>query len=290
MPEVIINGARIGEGSPCYVIAEIGINHNGDIDIARRLVDVAAIAGCQAVKFQKRTLEIVYGEAELARPRESPFGKTNGDLKRGLEFGLGQYWEMQRYCRDKSMTWFASCWDERSVDFIEQFNPPAYKIASACLTDEKLLAHHRRTGRPLIMSTGMSTTEQVDRAVEQLGTENLVLLHTTSAYPAKLEDLNLRMIPKLAERYGVPVGYSGHEVGLATSLAAVAMGACMVERHITLDRAMWGSDQAASVEPGGFEKLVKYIRVTESALGDGVKKVYESEKGSMKKLRRVVNE
>ena len=150
MPEVIINGARIGEGSPCYVIAEIGINHNGDIDIARRLVDVAAIAGCQAVKFQKRTLEIVYGEAELARPRESPFGKTNGDLKRGLEFGLGQYWEMQRYCRDKSMTWFASCWDERSVDFIEQFNPPAYKIASACLTDEKLLAHHRRTGRPLL--------------------------------------------------------------------------------------------------------------------------------------------
>ena len=287
MSDVSINGTRIGEGAPCYVVAEIGINHNGDLETARRLIDVAGIAGCQAVKFQKRTVDVVYGKEELERPRESPFGKTNGDLKRGLEFGLGQYWDVHRYCRDKHLTWFASCWDEHSVDFIEQFNPPAYKIASACLTDANLLAHHRRTGRPLILSTGMSTQEQVDRAVELLGTENLVLLHTTSAYPAKLDDLNLRMIPKMAERYGVPVGYSGHEVGLATSLAAVALGACMIERHITLDRAMWGSDQAASVEPQGLMKLVRDIRAIERALGDGVKTITADEVPIMNKLRRV---
>ncbi|HET9932958.1 MAG TPA: N-acetylneuraminate synthase family protein [Polyangiaceae bacterium] len=287
MPQVKIGNSIVGDGAPCYIVGEIGINHNGDLGIAKRLIDVSAIAGANAVKFQKRTIEVVYSADELGRPRENPFGATNGDLKRGLEFGLDQYRTIDRYCSEKGIAWFASCWDEASVDFMEQFNPPAYKIASASLTDDNLLRHHRRTGRPIIVSTGMSTMAQVDHAVSVLGSDNLVLLHTTSAYPAKIADLNLRMIPTLRERYGVPVGYSGHEVGLASTFAAVALGACMVERHITLDRAMWGSDQAASVEPQGLMKLVRDIRVIEESLGDGVKKVTADEVPIMKKLRRV---
>lgn len=287
MGQVKIGETTVGDDAPCYVVGEIGINHNGDVKIAKKLVDVAAIAGCQAVKFQKRTLEVVYTRDELARPRENPFGATNGDLKRGLEFDADRYHHIDRYCHDKGVDWFASCWDEASVDFIEQFSPPAYKIASASLTDDQLLKHHRKTGRPIIISTGMSTLAQVDHAVEVLGTDNLVLLHTTSAYPAKTQDLNLNMIPALMERYGVPIGYSGHEVGLATSYAAVALGACMVERHITLDRAMWGSDQAASVEPQGLMRLVRDIRNIETALGDGKKHVTDAEVPIMKKLRRV---
>jgi len=287
MPQVKIGQHTVGDGAPCYVIGEIGINHNGDLGIARRLIDVAAIAGAQAVKFQKRTLEVVYTAEELDRPRESPFGTSNGDLKRGLEFGADQYQSIDRYCTEKDVAWFASCWDEASVDFCEQFSPPAYKIASASITDDNLLRHHRRTGRPMIVSTGMCTIAQIDHAVQVLGTEQLVILHTTSAYPAKVSDLNLRMIPMLRERYGVPVGYSGHEVGLASSFAAVALGACMVERHITLDRAMWGTDQSASVEPQGLMKLVRDIRVIEQSLGDGVKKVSADEVPIMKKLRRV---
>ncbi len=287
MGQVRIGERSVGDGAPCYVVGEIGINHNGDLGIARRLIDVAAVAGADAVKFQKRTVDVVYSAEELARPRESPFGATNGELKRGLEFGLDQYRSIERYCQEKHVAWFASCWDEASVDFMEQFQPPAYKLASASLTDDNLLRHHRKMGRPIILSTGMSTLAQVDHAVEVLGTEDLILLHTTSAYPAKIPDLNLRMIPVLRERYGVPVGYSGHEVGLASSYAAVALGACMIERHITLDRAMWGSDQAASVEPQGLMKLVRDIRVIEASLGDGVKKVTSDEVPIMKKLRRV---
>jgi len=287
MPQVKIGSSIVGDGAPCYVVGEIGINHNGDLGIAKRLIDVSAIAGANAVKFQKRTVDVVYSAEELSRPRESPFGATNGDLKRGLEFGADQYRNIDRYCAEKGMAWFASCWDEASVDFMEQFAPPAYKIASASLTDDNLLRHHRRTGRPLIVSTGMSSLAQVDHAVSVLGTENLILLHTTSAYPAKIADLNLKMIPALRERFGVPVGYSGHEVGLASSFAAVALGACMVERHITLDRAMWGSDQAASVEPQGLMKLIRDIRVIEDSLGDGVKKITADEVPIMKKLRRV---
>jgi len=244
-------------------------------------------AGCDAVKFQKRSVEVVYSAEELARPRESPFGATNGDLKRGLEFGADQYAEIDRYCAGANIMWFASCWDEASVDVIEQFKPPCYKIASASLTDDQLLRHHRKTGRPLILSTGMSTLEQIDHSVEVSGQRDLVLLHTTSTYPSELGELNLRAIPTLRERYGVPVGYSGHEVGLYTTLAAVVLGACVIERHITLDRAMWGSDQAASVEPQGFSRLVKDIRAVETAMGDGVKKVYPSEVPIMQKLRRV---
>ena len=287
MVQVKIGDVAVGDGAPCYIVGEIGINHNGDLGTARRLIDVASIAGAQAVKFQKRTVDVVYTPDELAKPRENPFGATNGDLKRGLEFGLDQYQHIDKYCREKNIVWFASCWDEASVDFMEQFAPPAYKIASASLTDDNLLRHHRKTGRPIIISTGMSTLAQVDHAVDVLGTDELVILHTTSAYPAKIADLNLKMIPALRARYGVPVGYSGHEVGLATSYAAAALGSCMIERHITLDRAMWGSDQAASVEPQGLMKLVRDVRAIELALGDGVKRVTDDEVPIMKKLRRV---
>jgi len=287
MVQVKIADKLVGDGNPCYIVGEIGINHNGDLGIARRLIDLASFAEADAIKFQKRTVDVVYTADELAKARENPFGPTNGHLKRGLEFGQDQYQNIDRYCKEKSITWFASCWDEASVDFMESFNPPAYKIASASLTDDHLLKHHRATKRPMIVSVGMSTIAQVDHAVEVLGTQDLILLHTTSAYPAKIADLNLRMIPVLRARYGVPVGYSGHEVGLATSYAAVALGAAMIERHITLDRAMWGSDQAASVEPQGLMKLVRDTRSIEASLGDGVKKVSDDEVPIMKKLRRV---
>ena len=284
---VKIGSYVVGDGHPCFVAAEIGINHNGKVDIAKKLIDVAALGGCNAVKFQKRTVDVVYTPEELVKPRESPFGTTNGDLKRALEFGEREYEAIDRYCRDKEVLWYASCWDEASVDFIERFNPPCYKIASASLTDDELLRHHRRYGRPIILSTGMSTLVQIDHAVEVLGSDDLVILHCTSTYPSQVEELNLEAIAQLRDRYDVPVGYSGHEVGLATSVAAAALGACMVERHITLDRAMWGSDQAASIEPQGIWRLVKDIRAVEKAQGDGVKRVWPSEVPIMQKLRRV---
>jgi N-acetylneuraminate synthase len=285
--EVHIGNRMVGNGHPCFVIAEIGINHNGDLDLTRRLISVAVAAGCDAVKFQKRTVDVVYSAEELAKPRESPFGTTNGDLKRALEFGHDQYRLIDRYCREVKMPWFASCWDERSVDFIDQFDPPCFKIASASLTDDRLLRHTRSKRRPIILSTGMSTIEEIDHAVEVLGRDELILLHACSAYPAHYHELNLRAIPTLGERYRVPVGYSGHETGLPSTVSAVALGACCVERHITLDRAMWGSDQAASLEPNGITKIVSYIRIVESSLGDGVKRVVEREQPIIKKLRRV---
>src|SRR5512136_1609905 len=287
MSEIKIGDTLVGDGHPCYVVAEIGINHNGNIAIARKLIEAAAAAKCEAVKFQKRTVEVVYSAEELERPRESPFGITNSDLKYGLEFGLEEYTEIARHCRQNNIAWFASCWDEASVDFIEQFNVPCYKIASASLTDDGLLRHTRSKGRPILLSTGMSTLEQIDHAVEVLGKEDLVILHTTSTYPALYEELNLRVIPMLKQRYGLLVGYSGHETGLSTSIATIALGACLIERHITLDRAMWGSDQAASVEPQGFTHMVRDIRLVEKALGDGTKRVAESEQPILKKLRRV---
>jgi N-acetylneuraminate synthase len=287
MAEVRIGRYKVGDGHPCLVVAEIGINHNGDMDTAKRLISVAVAAGCQAVKFQKRTLDVVYSADELARPRESPFGETNGDLKRGLEFGADQYREIDRYCREVNMLWLASCWDEASVDFIDRFSPPCFKIASASLTDDALLRHTRSKGRPIILSTGMSSLAQVDHAVEVLGTHDLVLLHACSAYPSAYGDLNLRALTTLREKYKVPAGYSGHETGLSSTIAAVALGASVVERHITLDRAMWGTDQAASLEPNGITRLVRDIRLVESAMGDGIKRVQPSEVAVMKKLRRV---
>jgi N-acetylneuraminate synthase len=285
--EVLLGGRPVGDGHPCYVLAEIGINHNGDTQMARKLIDVAALAGCEGVKFQKRTVEVVYTPEELAKPRESPFGETNGDLKRGLEFGQAEYEQIDEYCRQKPIAWTASCWDEVSVDFIDQFDPPFYKIASASLTDETLLRHTRAKGKPIVLSTGMSTIDQIDHAVEVLGTEDLVILHSCSTYPAQYTELNLRVIPMLRDRYGVPIGYSGHETGIASSVAAATLGACVVERHVTLDRSLWGSDHAASLEPNGIMRVIRDIRLVETSLGDGVKKVLPSEIPVMQKLRRV---
>jgi len=285
--EIQIGSRTVGPGRPCYVTAEIGINHNGDIDIAKRLISVAVAAGCDAVKFQKRTVDVVYSAEELAKPRESPFGETNGDLKYALEFEREEYQEIDRYCREVKIDWYVSCWDEASVDMFAEFDVPCFKIASASLTDDNLLRHTRATGKPIILSTGMSRIEEVDRAVEVLGTNDLILLHACSTYPALYEELNLRVIDLLRDRYGVPVGYSGHETGLPSSVAAAALGACMIERHITLDRSMWGTDQAASLEPNGITRLVRDIRLIEKSMGDGVKRVLEREQPVIKKLRRV---
>ncbi|MBI2889495.1 MAG: N-acetylneuraminate synthase family protein [Nitrospirae bacterium] len=286
--KVVQIGPRlVGEGYPCFIVAEIGINHNGSVVLAKRLIDEAVRTGCDAVKFQKRTIEVVYTEEELARPRESPFGTTNGDLKRGLEFGADEYNEIDRYCRERGIMWFASCWDENSVDFIDRYDPPCYKVASACLTDDNLLRHLRSKGRPIVLSTGMSTLEQVEHAVDVLGRNELIILHCTSEYPSPIERLNLRVIQALRTIFDVPVGYSGHEVGLAPSIGAAVLGACMIERHFTLGRSMWGSDQAASVEPQGFDILVKYVRSIENALGDGKKRLYPAEIPILRKLRRV---
>jgi N-acetylneuraminate synthase len=287
MRSVTIGRHRIGADEPVLIVAEIGINHNGSLDLARQLIAAAKSAGCHAVKFQKRTVDRVYTAGELAEPRESPFGKTAGDLRRGLEFGWHEYTEIDRECREAGLLWFASCWDEASVAFMAQFDPPCYKIASPCLTDHALLRAHRGTGRPILLSTGMSTLEEIDAAVDVLSRDGLVLMHCTSTYPSTPDELNLRMIPELAQRYGVPVGYSGHEVGLATTVSAVALGACVIERHLTLDRSMWGSDQSASVEPQGFARLARDIKAVERALGDGVKRVYDSEVPNLRKLRRV---
>jgi N-acetylneuraminate synthase len=284
---VRIGNRLVGDGEPCFVIAEIGINHNGDIDLAKRLISVAVAAGCDAVKFQKRTVDVVYSAEELGKPRESPFGTTNGDLKRGLEFDFYDYQEIDAFCRSSKILWFASCWDEASVDFMDRFHPPCYKIASASLTDDNLLRHHRAKGRPIILSTGMSTIEQIDHAVDVLGKDNLILLHACSTYPAYYNELNLKAIPVMRERYGVPVGYSGHETGIASTVAAATLGACCVERHITMDRSMWGSDHAASLEPNGISRIVRDIRLVEQSMGDGVKRVYEREQPIIKKLRRV---
>jgi N-acetylneuraminate synthase len=221
--------------------------------------------------------------------RDTPWGKmTYIDYKRKTEFGMDEYTEIDNYCRLKGIAWFASCWDEPSVDFIRQFNPSIYKLASASLTDYSLLKKTKSTGKPLILSTGMSTLKEIREAVKVIGTNNLLIAHSTSSYPCPPEELNLRMINTLKEMYAdTPIGYSGHETGLATTVVAVAIGACFVERHFTLDRAMWGSDHAASVEVTGMMKLVRDIRSAETALGDGVKKVYDSELGPLKRLRKI---
>ena len=285
----ISNDRSIGEGQKTYVIAEIGINHNGEVSIAKKLIDAAVDAGCDAVKFQKRTPEICVPRDQWEKERETPWGKmTYIEYKKRIEFEREEFSEIDAYCQAKGIDWFASCWDEPSVDFMEQFEPVMYKMASASLTDLPLLSKVRGTGRPLMLSTGMSTTHEIEVAVNHVGLDNLMIAHSTSAYPCPPEELNLRMIHTLLEKYpGIPIGYSGHETGLATTQAAVAMGASFVERHFTLDRAMWGTDHAASVEPAGMARLVRNIRDIELALGDGVKKVYDSEIEPRKRLRRV---
>lgn len=286
--ELQIGKHLVGDGHPTYIVGEIGINHNGDVEMAKQLIDLAKWAGADAVKFQKRTPELAVPADQRDKMRETPWGYINYlEYRHKVEFNETQYKEIASYCKQKGMDWFVSVWDEGSVDFMEAFDTPCYKVPSASLTDHNLLKHIRKTKRPVILSTGMSTMDQIKAAVDVLGTNNLMLTHTTSTYPCGPEELNLRMIPTLRAMFPCPVGYSGHEVGLVISAVAVALGACLVERHITLDRAMWGSDQAASVEPGGLQRLVKYIRVTEQALGDGQKRVYESEQPSLVKLRRV---
>lgn len=285
MTKFKIGNHTVGDGESCFIIAEIGINHNGSIQLAKRLIDMAHVAGCDAVKFQKRTVDKVYTPEELAKPRESVFGETNGDLKYGLEFSYEDYVELDRYCKDRKMLWFSSCWDVDSVDFIEQFDPPCYKIASASITDEILIDKVKKTGKPILLSTGMSTLEEIDRAVSLLEGTDMILYHCTSTYPNEVEEINLQVIKTLKERYNCLVGYSGHEKGILASSTSVVLGACSVERHITVDRTLWGSDQAASLEPRGLMLLVRNIRSTPILLGDGVKKVYDSEKPIIKKLR-----
>ena len=288
MPREIKLGNRlVGDNHPAFIVAEIGINHNGDLQIAKDLIHAAKESGVDAVKFQKRTPEICTPTDQRDQMRDTPWGYiTYFEYRKKVEFGEKEYREIDDLCRELDLTWFASVWDEEAVNFLEPYNTLCYKVPSASLTDHALLRKIRSTGRTMILSTGMSTREEISKAVEVVGLEDLILCHSTSTYPCEPEELNLRMIETLRREFACPIGYSGHEVGLTTSVVAVSLGACYVERHFTLDRAMWGSDQAASVEPQGFQRLVKYIRVTEKALGDGVKKVYESEKPSMRRLRR----
>jgi N-acetylneuraminate synthase len=287
--ETVRIGSRlVGLNQPVFIVAEIGINHNGEVDLAKKLIDVAKDAGCDAVKFQKRTPKICVPPEQAGIMRETPWGTmTYLEYKERTEFGELQYKEIDSYCRSRGIIWFASPWDVPSASFLANFETPVIKIASACLTDDELLSEVKSIAKPVIMSTGMSTLDEIDHAVTKLDRTNLILGQATSTYPCSPDELNLRAIHTLRERYGVPVGYSGHETGLQTTIAAVVLGACFIERHITLDRAMWGTDHAASVEPQGLQRLVRDIRTVERALGTGDKKVYESEISVRKKLRRV---
>jgi N-acetylneuraminate synthase len=286
--KVKVGNRNIGTDEPVYIIAEIGINHNGSIALAEKMIDGAVFAGCDAVKFQKRTPELCVPKDQMNIERETPWGRMSYiNYRRKVEFDFDQYSEINEYCNQKGIDWFASPWDEEALEFLEQFNPVLYKVASASLTDFPLLKKIHATGKPVMLSTGMSSMEEIENAVEVLGRDNLLIAQSTSTYPCALNELNLKVIQTFKQKFPeVPIGYSGHETGLAPTLAAVALGATFIERHITLDRAMWGTDQAASVEIGGMFRLVKDIRDIEKALGDGIKKVYESELKSIQKLRR----
>jgi len=289
MRSIKVGNIIIGDGYPVFIAAEIGINHNGSLEIAKKLIEGAKAAGCDAVKFQKRTPEICVPKDQWHIERETPWGRmTYIDYRYKVEFTKDNYSEIDRFCKEKDIIWFASCWDEEAVDFIEQFEVPIYKTASASLTDKNLLLKHKTLNKPTIISTGMSTMEEIEEAEKLFDGKNILIAHATSSYPCPNEELNLKMITTLREKYpSIPIGYSGHETGLAPTWAAVSLGANFVERHITLDRAMWGSDQAASVEPNGFNRLVRNIRDIEIALGDGIKRVYPSEMSARTKLRRV---
>ena len=285
--EIQIGTRLVGNGHPTYIIAEIGINHNGRVEIARELIKAAVDAGVDAVKFQKRTPAVSVPDHQKDQMRDTPWGYiTYLDYRYKVEFGRDEFDEIDAYCKSLGIDWLASSWDLESLAFIDAYNPPAHKIPSALLTDHELLRAVKETGKPAILSTGMSTMEEIQAAVDVLGVDKLLICHTTSSYPCPPDELNLRMIQTLQETFDCPIGYSGHEVGLVTSAIAVGLGACLVERHVTLDRAMWGTDQAASVEPQGMRTLGKCIRVTEKALGDGVKHVYDSEQSILKKLRK----
>jgi len=285
-PIVNIAGKPIGKGNPCYLIGEIGINHNGDVENVFKLIDAAVEAKFDAVKFQKRTPRICVPRDQWDVERDTPWGVMKYiDYREKTELGFDEFKAIDAYAKKNGIAWSASCWDEPSVDFMEEFDVPFHKIASALVTRDDLLKKIASTGRPVIMSTGMSTMEQIRHGVELLDSDNFLLAHCTSSYPAAYEELNLNMLHTLAEEFDCPIGYSGHETGLSTTIASVAMGATFVERHITISRAMWGSDHAASVEPQGMTRLARDIRMIESAMGDGVKKVYDSELPIIAKLR-----
>ncbi len=290
--KVKIGNRYIGNAEPVYIVAEIGINHNGSLELAKKLIDGAVFAGCDAVKFQKRTPELCTPKDQWDIERDTPWGRmTYLEYRHRVEFGHDEYSEINDYCRQKAIHWFVSAWDVDAVNFIRQFDPVAIKLASATITDIDLLEKVRDLEKPVILSTGMSTLREIENSIAYLGTDNLLLAQSTSAYPCKVNELNLLVIRSFMEKYEtIPIGYSGHETGLAPTLAAVALGAAFIERHLTLDRAMWGTDQAASVEIGGMFRLVKDIRDIEKALGDGQKVVYESEKTSMIKLRKYANQ
>lgn len=284
--EVIIGNKVVGDNSPCFIIAEIGINHNGSVDLAKKMIDEAVMAGCDAVKFQKRTVTKVYTPEELDVYRPNYYGSTNRDLKLGLELSYEDYCEIDKYCKSKKIMWFASCWDIDSVDFIEQFDVPCHKIASALLTNDEFLKKVKSTGKPILMSTGMSTMEEIRHAVDILGEDNLIIFQCTSTYPNEHKEINLRVIEQFRKEFNCPIGYSGHEKGLLPSVLSVELGAASVERHITVDRTLWGSDQAASLEPEGLRRMVRDIREVKTILGDGIKVVYDSELPIKKKLRK----
>ncbi len=311
--KVRIGRFQVGHRFPCFVIAEIGINHNGSLEIAKKLIDVAAEAGCQGVKFQKRTVPVVYTPEKLAKPRAVPrevletaiargalpeenverlkkidFKETtDSDLKYALEFSENEYRQLFGYAYSKGLAAFASPWDEESVDVLERLEVPCYKIASASITDLDLLRKIKKTKKPIILSTGMATMSQVTEAMKIFGDREIIVLHTVSTYPAADEDLNLEVIQTLRRAFPkVPVGYSGHEQGIIHSVSAVAMGACVVERHVTLDRTMFGSDQAASLEPQELKDMVAGIRRLEKGKGSPEKRVVDGEIPIMQKLRR----
>ena len=287
MTSISISGRTIGPNSPTLVIAEIGINHNGDVELAKRMMKAAREAGCDAVKFQKRSPRHCVPQDQWEVIRETPWGRMSYiDYKERIEFNEDQFQDLADLAAELGILWFASPWDEPSVTILNNLDVCCHKVASASVTDYHLLDAINKSGRPVIMSTGMSTIEQVRNAVERLKDVPLALLHSVSIYPTRSEDLNLRMINTLREEFNCVVGYSGHETGLPATLASVALGASIVERHFTLDRSMWGTDQAASVEPEGMRRLVRGIRTVEKALGDGVKRVLPEEANNARKLRR----
>src|SRR3989338_7146412 len=288
MKTIKIGGKEIGSGRPVFIVAEIGLNHNGDVDIAKKLIDVAVLAGCDAVKFQKRTPELCVPEEYKDVKRETPWGvMTYLEYRKRVEFGKREYDQIDAYCREKGIIWFASPWDLPSIEFLESYDVPLYKVPSALMTHKEYLSTLKNIGKLIMLSSGMSDMNLVKKAISITGDDNVVLMHTTSTYPAKTEEINLRVLQTYVKAFNCPVGYSGHEVGLQITLAAVALGANAIERHITLDRSMWGSDQAASVEPTGLMKLVRDIRIIENALGDGVKRVLPREEEVVKRLRKI---
>ena len=290
MKTIKIGGKEIGSGRPVFIVAEIGLNHNGDVDIAKKLIDVAVLSGCDAVKFQKRTPELCVPEEYKNVKRETPWGvMTYLEYRKRVEFGSKEYNQVDAYCREKGIIWFASPWDLPSIEFLKDYALPVYKVPSALLTHKEYLLKLKNIGSPIMLSSGMSDVELVKKAVSFIGEDDIILMHATSTYPAKTEEINLRVLQTYMKMFSCPIGYSGHEVGLQITLAAVAIGANAIERHITLDRSMWGSDQAASVEPIGLMKLVRDIRIIENALGDGVKRILPSEEEVMKRLRKIAS-